>query len=82
MKKSILTIAAFAAFTLSCTSKITKQNELKAAYKIEGFVDVEEGKHPAIWYTDTIYFVSDSVCYDNSDGSTVRIAPPYTISKK
>ena len=37
--------------------------------------------HDAIWYTDTIYYQNDTVCYDNSDGSTVKIAPPYEIEK-
>jgi len=80
MKRIILTSIAFAAISLSCTNKITKQ-EPKRLYKIEGYVEVDNKMHDAIWYTDTVYFVYDSVCYDNSDGSKVRIAPPYTINK-
>jgi hypothetical protein len=54
-------------------------------YKIKGQVYFATGgpnpMHDAIWYTDTIYYIGDTVCYDNSDGSTVKIAPPYEIEK-
>ena len=54
-------------------------------YKIKGQVYVSSQglhhMHDAIWYTDTIYYRNDTVCYDNSDGSTVKIAPPYEIEK-
>jgi hypothetical protein len=35
--------------------------------------------HDAIWYTDTISFDGDTAYYFNSDGSEVRIYPPYVL---
>jgi hypothetical protein len=35
--------------------------------------------HDAVWYTDTLGFDGDTAYYFNSDGSEVRIYPPYTI---
>ena len=35
--------------------------------------------HDAIWYTDTISFDGDTAYYFNSDGSEVRIYPPYIL---
>ena len=37
--------------------------------------------HDAIWYTDTISFDGDTVYYFNSDGSEVRIEPPYILKQ-
>jgi hypothetical protein len=48
-------------------------------YKIKGSVITNKGPHPAIWYTDTISFDGDTVYYFNSDGSEVRINPPYVL---
>ena len=48
-------------------------------YKIKGTVITDKGPHPAIWYTDTISFYGDTAYYFNSDGSEVRIYPPYKI---
>jgi len=48
-------------------------------YKIKGTVMTDKGPHPAIWYTDTLGFDGDTAYYFNSDGSEVRIYPPYTI---
>jgi hypothetical protein len=63
---------------IGCSSKPDKYK-----YRIYGNVEIVKGDslvdHPAIWLTDTIYFIGDTVCYDNSDGSTVKIKPPYTI---
>ena len=76
MKKLILLTSLF--LLVSCHSD-------KWKYKIKGQVYVPcQGPtcmHDAIWYTDTIYYIADTVCYDNSDGSTVKIAPPYEIEK-
>ena len=38
--------------------------------------------HDAIWYTDTISFDGDTAYYFNSDGSEVRIYPPYVLIDK
>jgi hypothetical protein len=35
--------------------------------------------HDAIWFTDTISFDGDTIYYINSDGSEVRIKPPYKL---
>lgn len=35
--------------------------------------------HDAIWFTDSISFDGDTIYYNNSDGSEVRIKPPYKL---
>lgn len=54
-------------------------NQKKCRYKIKGTVITNKGHHPAIWYTDTISFDGDTAYYFNSDGSEVRIKPPYIL---
>ena len=60
----------------SCTGK-------KYKYEIKGKVYVPTSglnpMHDAIWYTDTINFDGDTIYYFNSDGSEVRIYPPYIL---
>jgi hypothetical protein len=60
----------------SCTKKEYK-------YEIKGKVYVPTAgvnpMHDAIWYTDTISFDGDTLYYFNSDGSEVRIKPPYIL---
>jgi hypothetical protein len=73
----IVTIAATLGLTIvSCTSK-------KYKYKIIGQVRVPKSDttvlHDAIWYTDTISFDEDTAYYFNSDGSEVRIYPPFIL---
>jgi hypothetical protein len=62
----------------SCTAK-------KWKYEIRGKVYVPtngvSGMHDAIWYTDTISFDGDTAYYFNSDGSEVRIQPPYILKE-
>jgi hypothetical protein len=52
-------------------------------YEIRGKVYVPTSgvnpMHDAIWYTDTISFDGETIYYFNSDGSEVRINPPYTL---
>lgn len=52
-------------------------------YEIRGKVYVPTSglnpMHDAIWYTDTISFDGDTVYYFNSDGSEVRIRPPFIL---
>lgn len=52
-------------------------------YEIRGKVYVPTSglnpMHDAIWYTDTISFDGDTAYYFNSDGSEVRIYPPYVL---
>jgi hypothetical protein len=52
-------------------------------YEIRGKVYVPTSgvnpMHDAIWYTDTISFDGDTLYYFNSDGSEVRIRPPYIL---
>lgn len=66
----------FSLFLFSCTTKDYK-------YEIRGKVYVPSSgptsMHDAIWYTDTIGFDGDTVYYFNSDGSEVRIYPPFII---
>jgi len=52
-------------------------------YEIRGKVYVPTSglnpMHDAIWYTDTISFDGDTAYYFNSDGSEIRIYPPYVL---
>jgi len=54
-------------------------------YEIRGKVYVPTSgtnpMHDAIWYTDTISFDGDTAYYFNSDGSEVRISPPYILKE-
>jgi hypothetical protein len=54
-------------------------------YEIRGKVYVPtsgtDPMHDAIWYTDTISFDGDTAYYFNSDGSEVRINPPYILKE-
>jgi hypothetical protein len=63
---------------VSCVGK-------KYKYEIRGKVYVPTSginpMHDAIWYTDTISFDGDTAYYFNSDGSEVRIKPPFKIFK-
>lgn len=55
----------------------------KYRYEIRGKVYVPTSglnpMHDAIWYTDTISFDGDTIYYFNSDGSEVRIRPPFIL---
>jgi hypothetical protein len=57
--------------------------EKKYKYEIKGKVYIPTSgtnpMHDAIWYTDTISFDGDTIYYFNSDGSEVRINPPYIL---
>ena len=79
LKSTIIGVAVAATLGLtlvSCTSK-------KYKYKIKGQVRVTKLDttilHDAIWYTDTISFDEDTAYYFNSDGSEVRIYPPFIL---
>jgi len=75
MKKLIL-ITLIGIVLFSC-----KRKEYK--YEIHGKVYIPTSglnpMHDAIWYTDTISFDGDTLYYFNSDGSEVRIYPPYIL---
>ena len=75
MKKLIL-ITLVGMVLFSCNRKEYK-------YEIHGKVYVPTSgvnpMHDAIWYTDTISFDGDTLYYFNSDGSEVRIYPPYIL---
>ena len=75
MKKLIL-ITLVGKVLFSCNRKEYK-------YEIHGKVYVPTSgvnpMHDAIWYTDTINFDGDTIFYFNSDGSEVRIKPPYIL---
>lgn len=60
---------------------ISSCNNRKFKYRIDGTVTVNDTIHPAIWYTDTISFDKDTAYYYNSDGSEVRIYPPFTLKR-
>jgi hypothetical protein len=75
MKKLIL-ITLVGMVLFSCNRKEYK-------YEIHGKVYVPTSgvnpMHDAIWYTDTINFDGDTIYYFNSNGSEVRIKPPYIL---
>jgi hypothetical protein len=75
MKKLILIILV-GMVLFSCGEK-------KYKYEIHGKVYVPTSGinplHNAVWYTDTIGFDGDTIYYFNSDGSEVRIKPPYIL---
>ena len=58
-------------------------NTREKKYEIRGKIDIPSmgptHMHDAIWYTDTISFDGDTAYYFNSDGSEVRIYPPFII---
>ena len=60
---------------------ISSCNNRKFKYRIDGTVTVNDTIHPAIWYTDTISFDKYTAYYYNSDGSEVRIYPPFTLKR-
>ena len=65
---------------------LTSCNVKEFKYEIHGKVYVPTSgpnpMHDAIWYTDTISFDGDTAYYFNSDGSEVRIYPPYVLIDK
>jgi len=77
MKKSISFIVIL--LLMSCGKKEYK-------YVIHGKVYIPTSgpnpMHDTIWYTDTISFDGDTLYYFNSDGSEVRINPPYILIDK
>jgi hypothetical protein len=79
MKKLISVLFILGITLLSCENK-------KYRYEIHGKVYVPtngvSGLHDAIWLTDTISFDGDTLYYFNSDGSEVRISPPYKLIDK
>ena len=72
----IIKILLLTLLLFSCTEK-------KYKYEIKGKVYVPTSglnpMHDAIWYTNTISFDGDTIYYFNSDGSEVRIYPPYIL---
>lgn len=54
-------------------------SEIDYKYEIKGTIETKDGPHSAIWYTKTINFDGDTAYYFNSDGSEVRIYPPYIV---
>lgn len=77
MKNKFSLIALISLLLFSCERKNYR-------YEIHGniYLKTNEGKyvkHPAIWITDTISFDGDTIYYENSDGSIVRIMPPYIL---
>jgi hypothetical protein len=62
---------------VSCTGK----NEYR--YEIHGELPTSlKTTNKAIWFTDTVSYDQDTIYYFNSDGSEVRIKPPYILIDK
>jgi hypothetical protein len=71
---NLIKIVIFLSITLLCSCI---NDNFK--YRILGKVKTKEGLKDAVWYTDTLGFDYDTIYYENSDGSVVRISPPYEI---
>jgi len=48
-------------------------------YKISGYININGNFHETIWYVDTFNLKNDTVYYTNSDGSQIKIGPPFII---
>jgi hypothetical protein len=76
LKMKIIKILLISFLVFSCVEK-------KYKYEIKGKVyfptSGNNPMHDAIWYTDTISFDGDVAYYFNSDGSEVRIYPPFIL---
>lgn len=70
-------------FSLLLLLVIASCNTNDYKYRIKGRIYVPTSgpnpMHDAIWYTNSIHLVNDTLVYYNSDGSEVRINPPFTI---
>jgi hypothetical protein len=51
----------------------------KYRYKISGYTEINGNEHETIWYVDTFDLKNDTVYYTNSDGSQIKIDPPFII---
>lgn len=72
--KKLIFISLITFILLSC-------EQTKYRYKINGKVYISDSNwvYDGIWFTNTIGFDKDTIYYFNSDGSEVRIYPPYKI---
>lgn len=70
-------------FSLLLLLVITSCSTNDYKYRIKGRIYVPTSganpMHDAIWYANSIHLVNDTLVYYNSDGSEVRINPPFTI---
>lgn len=74
MKKLFIFLILFS--VISC-----KTNNYK--YKVKGKIYIPtSGVNPmddAVWYTNNYNIVNDTLIYRNSDGSEVRVNPPFKV---
>lgn len=67
-------------YLISTNQTPNQTQEKKWNYEVKGYVIVDGKKKPAIWYTDTLYWISEDSCgYKNSDGTKVNIKTPYLL---
>lgn len=70
-------------FSLLFLLVLASCNTTEYKYRIKGKVYIPTSGvnpvHDAVWYTNSIKLVNDTLIYYNSDGSEVRINPPFTI---
>ena len=74
---NLIKILVFSFLTLILN--FCKERDYK--YQISGWVNTKVGLKYAIWNTDSITFDRDTLFYKNTDGSVVRIHPPYIIKQ-
>lgn len=65
----------FGLLITSCTTK-------KYRYEIHKEILVNNKEEHAIWYTDTIQMLGDTIFYENSNGTSVKICSPYFLIDK
>ena len=70
-------------FSLLILMMITSCGGHDYKYRVSGTVILPESpvikSSNAVWYTDSINFNGDTIYYFNSDGSKVKINPPYVL---
>ena len=65
----------FGLLLFSCQSK-------NYTYEIHKTLYYNDKPYEGVWYTDSIDFLGDTVFYKNSDGSRIKISPPYILIDK
>lgn len=80
MKKTaqILTIAALFIFIFIVAITTAPKKQWK--WEVRGQVIHNGSERPAIWYTDSLDYITEDSCgYHNSDGTKVTIESPYVL---
>ena len=88
MKKLLLFSSVIIASCENPNSRYTYRIEKDSVQRVVRVNDYPLSTHSdtvfvgAVWLTDSIIMHGDTVAYSNSDGSVVKIAPPFKIFRK